>query len=131
MGDLPHYDEIEATYHYLAKELKKRNIVYIHLMDQLSKGSHALPEGFIERFRSWYDGVIILAGNMTRALSEELINAGTIDIAGFGEPFISNPDLVERLHNNWELTQPIRDLHYGLGNHGYTDWEVYKHPVTI
>ena len=131
LGDLPHYAEIEATYQYLAKELKKRNIVYIHLMDQLSKGSHALPDGFIERFRSWYDGVIILAGGMNREKSELLINAGTIDIAGFGEPFISNPDLVERLENNWELTLPNRDLHYGLGAHGYTDWESYKHAVTV
>jgi 2,4-dienoyl-CoA reductase-like NADH-dependent reductase (Old Yellow Enzyme family) len=131
LGDLPHYDEIEATYKYLAEELAKRNVVYIHLMDQQSKGSHALPEGFIERFRSWYDGVIILAGSMDRELSKRLINAGTIDIAGFGEPFISNPDLVERLENNWELTPPNRDLHYGLGNHGYTDWETYKEPVTI
>ncbi|CAC9976221.1 alkene reductase [Flavobacterium panici] len=131
LGDLPHYDEIEATYQYLAVELKKRNIAYIHIMDQQSKGSHALPDGFIERFRSWYDGVIILAGSMDREKSEQLINAGTIDIAGFGEPFISNPDLVERLQNNWELTQPNRDLHYGLGTHGYTDWEVYKQPVAI
>lgn len=131
LGDLPHYDEIEAAYQYLAAELRKRNIAYIHIMDQQSKGSHALPDGFIERFRSWYDGVIILAGSMDREKSEQLINAGIIDIAGFGEPFISNPDLVERLQNNWELTQPNRDLHYGLGTHGYTDWEVYKQPVTI
>jgi 2,4-dienoyl-CoA reductase-like NADH-dependent reductase (Old Yellow Enzyme family) len=95
-------------------------------MDQQSKGSHALPDGFIERFRSWYDGVIILAGSMNREKSEKLINAGTIDIAGFGEPFISNPDLVERLQNNWELTPPNRDLHYGLGRHGYTDWKNYN-----
>ena len=126
LGDLPHYDEIEATYQYLAKELAKRNIVYIHIMDQQSKGSHALPQGFIERFRSWYDGVIILAGSMDREKSEQLINAGTIDIAGFGEPFIANPDLVERLQHNWDLTPANRDLHYGLGSHGYTDWKTYQ-----
>jgi len=126
LGDLPHYDEIEATYQYLAKELAKRNIVYIHIMDQQSKGSHALPQGFIERFRSWYDGVIILAGSMDREKSEQLINAGTIDIAGFGEPFIANPDLVERLQYNWDLTPANRDLHYGLGSHGYTDWKTYQ-----
>lgn len=129
LGDLPHYDEIETTYQYLATELTKRNIVYIHLMDQKSKGSHALPEGFPERFRSWYGGNIILAGSMDREKSERLINAGTIDIAGFGEPFIANPDLVERLKNNWELTPPNRDLHYGLGSHGYTDWETYEDQV--
>lgn len=126
LGDLPHYDEIEATYHYLANELTSRNLAYIHLMDQQSKGSHALPDGFLERFRSWYDGVIILAGSMNKEKSEKLINEGIIDIAGFGEPFISNPDLVDRLENNWELTPPDRNLYYGLGNHGYTDWETYK-----
>jgi 2,4-dienoyl-CoA reductase-like NADH-dependent reductase (Old Yellow Enzyme family) len=131
LGDLPHYDEIEATYQYLAKELAKRKVVYIHLMDQQSKGSHALPDGFLERFRSWYNGVIILAGSMDREKSERLINAGTIDIAGFGEPFIANPDLVERLQNNWELTPPDRSLHYGLGTHGYTDWKTYQQRVTI
>ena len=98
-------------------------------MDQQSKGSHALPDGFIERFRSWYDGVIILAGSMDREKSEQLINAGTIDIAAFGEPFISNPDLVERLQNNWPPTPPDRDLYYGLGLHGYTDRKTYQEPV--
>lgn len=131
LGELPHYDEIEATYKYLAEELAERNVAYIHLMDQKSKGSHALPEGFLERFRTWYKGVTILAGSMDREKSERLIDAGTIDITGFGEPFISNPDLVERLQNNWELTPPNRDLHYGLGNHGYTDWEIYKQTVNV
>ncbi len=131
LGDLPHYGEIEATYQYLATELEKRNVVYVHLMDQQSKGNHALPEGFAERFRTWYGGAIILAGSMDRQKSEALINAGTIDIAGFGEPFISNPDLVERLENNWELTPPVRNLHYGLGTHGYTDWETYQKSITV
>ena len=131
LGDLPHYDEIEGTYKYLAHELAKRKIVYIHLMDQQSKGSHALPDGFIERFRTWYNGVIILAGSMNRQKSEELINAGIIDIAGFGEPFIANPDLVDRLQNNWDLTPPDRSLHYGLGMHGYTDWKTYQPRVKI
>jgi len=131
LGDLPHYDEIEATYRYLAQEIANRGIVYIHLMDQQSKGSHALPEGFLERFRSWYNGVIILAGSMNREKSERWIGAGTIDIAGFGEPFIANPDLVERLQHNWELTPPDRSLHYGLSNHGYTDWPTYQKTVLV
>lgn len=131
LGDLQHYHEIETTYQYLAKELAKRQVVYIHLMDQQSKGSHALPDGFIERFRSWYAGTIILAGSMTKETAEQLIDAGTIDIAGFGEPFIANPDLVERLQKDWELTPPNRDLHYGLGTHGYTDWETYTAPVLV
>lgn len=131
LNDLPHYDEIEATYQYLAKALSQRKIAYIHLMDQQSRGSYALPEGFLERFRNWYDGVLILAGGMDRQKAEKLINAGTIDIAAFGEPFIANPDLVERLCNNWPLTPPKRALHYGLSMEGYLDWEPYQTAQTV
>jgi 2,4-dienoyl-CoA reductase-like NADH-dependent reductase (Old Yellow Enzyme family) len=80
----------------------------------------------MERFRNWYDGVIILAGGMTKEKSQELLDAGIIDIAAFGEDFIANPDLVERLKNNWPLTPPKRELHYGLTMEGYLDWEVYN-----
>jgi N-ethylmaleimide reductase len=126
LHEVPHYSEIEATYEYLARELSSRKIAYIHIMDQQSRGSFALPEGFPERFRSWYDGVIVLAGGMDKEKSEELINTGIIDIAAFGESFIANPDLVERLENNWELTPPKRELHYGLTMDGYINWKTYK-----
>ncbi len=130
LHELPHYDEIEATYEYLAKELSQRKIAYIHIMDQQSRGSFALPEGFLNRFRNWYDGTIILAGGMNREKSEKLINEGVIDITAFGESFISNPDLVERLKNNWALTPPKRELHYGLTLDGYTNWETYNEKVS-
>ncbi|MNE55746.1 N-ethylmaleimide reductase [compost metagenome] len=126
LQDMPIYDEIESDYFYIADELAKRNIAYIHLMDQKSRGSFALPEGFLSRFREHYKGVIILAGGMDRAKSEKLISEGVIDLAGFGEPFIANPDLVERLRNNWPLTQPERSLHYGGAEHGYIDYPVYE-----
>jgi len=125
LHEMPHYDEIEATYQYLATELAKRNIVYIHLMDQKSRGSYALPEGFLERFRSWFKGTIILAGGMNKEKSEALLSDGLIDLAGFGEDFIANPDLPERLKNDYPLTPPKRELHYGLTLHGYTDWSRY------
>lgn len=129
LHELPHYDELEATYAYLGKELSKRGIVYIHLMDQKSRGSFAIPEGFLQRFRSWYDGVIILAGGMDKQKSEQYLADGIIDLAGFGEPFIANPDLVSRLKNDWPLREPERNLHYGGAERGYTDYLPYQQEV--
>jgi N-ethylmaleimide reductase len=126
LHELPHYEEIEATYWYLAKKLSERGIVYIHIMDQKSRGSFALPEGFLEKFRTWYGGTIILAGGMDKLKSEEMIEEGIIDLAAFGEPFIANPDLVLRLKNDWPLAEPDRGLHYGGAEHGYTDYHVYE-----
>lgn len=126
LHEMPHYEELEATYSYLATELGKRNIAFIDIMDQQSRGSFALPEGFIERFRQQYRGVLILAGGMNREKATRLINSGVIDLAAWGEPFIANPDLTERLKNNWPLNAPDRQLHYGGATHGYTDYPVYE-----
>jgi N-ethylmaleimide reductase len=126
LHELPHYDEIEDTYHYLAVELQQRGIAYIHIMDQKSRGSFALPKGFLELFRSWYNGIIILAGGMDKKTAEALIQSGIIDLAGFGEPFIANPDLVSRLKNDWPLTEPDRSLHYGGKEKGYLDYLPFK-----
>ncbi len=126
LNELPHYEELEATYEYLGKELGRRGIAYIHIMDQKSRGSFAIPGGFLQRFRAWYDGVIILAGGMDKQKSEQYIQEGIIDLAGFGEPFIANPDLVSRLKNDRPLTPPERALHYGGGARGYTDYPAYE-----
>lgn len=126
LHELPHYGEIEATYQYLATQLGKRNIAYIHLMDQRSRGSFAIPEGFLERFRQWYDGTIILAGGLDRAKSEQLLVNGLIDLAAFGEPFIANPDLPERLRNDWPLAPANRDLFYGGADCGYIDYPSFS-----
>ena len=125
LHELPHYDEIDETYAYLASELGKRGIVYIHMMDQKSRGSFALPDGFLKRFRANFNGIIILAGGMDKELSEKYIAEGLIDLAAFGEAFIANPDLTDRLKYGYELALSNRDLHYGGAAHGYTDYPVY------
>lgn len=126
LHEMPYYEEVEATYQYLATELSARKIAYVHLMDQRSRGSFALPEGFLKRFRSWYTGTVMLAGSLDREKAAYLIDEGLIDIAAFGEPFIANPDLVERLQHNWPLTPSKRELHYGLSMEGYLDWKPYR-----
>ncbi|MEX0141417.1 OsmC family protein [Massilia sp. LMS1-1-1.1] len=43
-------------------------------------------------------------------------------------PFISNPDLVERMQNNWPLADSDRSTYYGASgapSHGYTDYPAY------
>ena len=44
------------------------------------------------------------------------------DLIAFGRPFISNPDLVERLRDGLDLAEPDRATLYGGGAHGYTDY---------
>ncbi len=133
--DMPHHDEIEETYAALMAELGARQIAYIHIMDQTGffydEGS-AVPvsdriHGLMRDARKHLPATaLILAGGLTRERAESLIADGTIDLAGFGQPFISNPDLVARLENGWPLAPADRDTYYGGGAKGFIDYPAYE-----
>src|SRR5690606_16718884 len=52
--------------------------------------------------------------------------AGLADLVAFGRPFIANPDLVERLRNDWPPADGDNDTFYGGGAAGYTDYPAYR-----
>ena len=122
LHDLARFDEEEDTFLHLARELDKRCLAYVHVMDQASRGAPAMPAGFLEKLRANYQGTIILAGGLDLASATKLIDQGVIDLAAFGVPFIANPDLVERFRHGWPIAVPDRDHYYGGDSRGYTDY---------
>lgn len=120
--DMPVYDDGGETYLHLARELDKREIAYIHLNDNWAAGHSVIDEAFLREFRKAYRGTLILAGAMTLDRARHLVEEGLIDLPAFGQPFISNPDLVERLRQGAALAQPDRATYYGGGSEGYTDY---------
>lgn len=128
--DMPAYTEATETYLYLASELSRRNLAYVHLIDQLPAGHRILDTEFLTAFRAGFRGTIILAGGMNQELAEELTGKNLIDLAAFGQPFIANPDLVERMQNGWPLTTPAPISYYGGGVEGYLDYPRFN-PATV
>jgi 2,4-dienoyl-CoA reductase-like NADH-dependent reductase (Old Yellow Enzyme family) len=126
LHELEAFPEEEETFLALATELGERKLAYVHLMDQSSRGAPAMPEGFLAQFRRAYTGPLILAGGLTRQTAERLLEDGLIDLAAFGAPFVSNPDLVERLRHDWPITSTDPAVFYGGTDEGYTDFPVYS-----
>lgn len=63
------------------------------------------------------------AGGFDRDSAEAALQEGKADLIGFGQPFVANPDLVERMGHGWPLAQARRETLYGLhGATGYTDY---------
>ncbi|UCS92175.1 alkene reductase [Echinicola marina] len=122
--DMAIFDEIEDTYQYLASELSKRGIAYIHLHDQ--GDLYREHYDFIKKFRKWYSGNIIFAGFLTKERAFAMIEKNLIDLAAFGRPLIANPDLVERFKHNYPLAEGKRDLYYGNSPEGYIDYPKYE-----
>jgi len=120
--------DFRETFLYAIKELNKLDLAYVHIMDGLAFGFHDKGEPMtLSEFREHYDGVIIGNCGYSKEDAEERLAAGLADITAFGRPFISNPDLVERLKNGWPLA-PFDDmsLWYTPGAEGYTDYQSYS-----
>ena len=126
-SDMPLYSEIDATYNYLSYHLNKLGIVYIHIVDHSAMGAPEVPLKIKNLIRNNFKNDIILSGAYDKERAEKDIQSGLGDLIAFGRPFINNPDLVERLKNNWPLSQDLHmDLFYTADAKGYTDYPVYK-----
>ena len=120
-------EDFRETFLHVIKQLSQLNLAYVHIMDGLAFGFHEKGEPMtLAEFREHYPGTIIGNCGYTQADAEQRLAAGDADIAAFGRPFITNPDLVERLKNGWPLA-PCADmsLWYTPGPEGYTDYPVY------
>jgi N-ethylmaleimide reductase len=133
-----------ATYTYVTRELNRRRIGYIHLLEAREYD----PEPFTPLFKQLqrplggstgtgpqegtaflapilkplFDGVFILNGGYTRESANLVIEQGLADAVSFGRLFISNPDLPERFRLGAALTEPDQSTYYSGGPKGYIDY---------
>ena len=124
-GDLAHYAEIGETYIYLANELQKIGVVYLHLLDPTRYGPAGADTLAIIR-REFANTLILNGGFHTLDAIDEVLNSGKADLVAVGRPFISNPDFVERLRAGISLAAPNPATFYAPGAsgfaEGYTDY---------
>jgi N-ethylmaleimide reductase len=126
-GDMSYYPEIDETYTYLAEELNKLGIAYLHIVDHSSMGAPEVPLEIKKIIRTRFKNMLILAGGYDLERAEEDVESGFADLIAFGRPFINNPDLVSRLKNGYPLSTDLKmDLFYTPGEKGYTDYPVNR-----
>ncbi len=126
-SDMPIYSEIEPTYDYLSKQLNEIGLVYVHLVDHSAMGAPEVPLKIKKLIRNNFNNTLILAGGYDLEKAETDLRSGLGDLVAFGRPFINNPDLTERLKNQWPLSQNLKqDLFYTPGEQGYSDYPNYQ-----
>ncbi len=110
---------------FVASQLDRFGLAYLHVMDGLAFGFHKLGEPMtLTEFRRVFRGPLIGNCGYTQATAETAIYQGHADLIAFGRPFISNPDLVERFRNGYPLAAdaPMSDWYLPTGPKGYTDY---------
>ncbi|MDH2399954.1 alkene reductase [Bradyrhizobium sp. SSUT18] len=131
-----------ASFSYVARELDKRRIAYLHLLEgtahdesgdiplykrlvsKSSGGSGPRPgEPFLApTLRSLFRGALILNSGYDRESAEQVVANGIADAVSFGRLYISNPDLPERFRLNAPLNAPDTSTFYTNGPEGYVDY---------
>jgi N-ethylmaleimide reductase len=86
------------------------------------KPEAATVQRICREFKHAGGGAVILSGGYDRERGEADLTSGAADLIGYGRPFISNPDLVERLKINAPLAVPDQATFYSPGSAGYTDY---------
>lgn len=131
----------EQTLLYLARELGRRGVAYLHLVYELMPTENMevaeftarhLDHALLAKVRDAFRGTIIWCGGFTdRAGAQAALDTGLVDVIAFGRPYIANPDLAERLRNGWPLAIADRSAYYTRrGAAGYTDFPTFANDGT-
>ncbi|WP_250486483.1 alkene reductase [Caballeronia sp. GaOx3] len=125
-GDMSDSDP-QALFAYVATELDKLGIAYLHLIEPRIAGNvedetrDQTPLA-AKSLRAHFRGPIIVAGGFDGASAESILQSGDADLVAFGRHFIANPDLPERLRKHLPLNRYDRATFFGGTDAGYTDY---------
>jgi N-ethylmaleimide reductase len=118
-------EDPHTTYLTAVELLQKAGIAYLSIAEADWDNARELPKDFRRAVREAFRGLIIYAGRYTAERGAPLLDAGLADLIAFGRPFIANPDLPQRLANDWTLNPINPATLYGGTEVGYTDYPAY------
>jgi len=122
----------QALFTHVVEGLAKYDLAYIHVVEGQTGGERDYRQGDNPSFdykalRAAYEkaggkAAWMVNNGYIRDMAIETVENGTADLVAFGKPFISNPDLVERLEKNLPLNTPDQSTFYGGSAKGYVDY---------
>jgi len=113
----------QPVFNYTVEQLDRLGLVYIHLIEGATGGDRDFDKGFdYAALRRRFRNTWIANNGYTPEMAQAALDEKRADLIAFGRPFISNPDLVERLRRKAPLATGNRATFYGGGAEGYTDY---------
>jgi N-ethylmaleimide reductase len=115
------------TFTYVADALRHLGVGYLHVAEPGPGHPMATPAGcrLLAALRAAFPGCFVVDGGRDRGSAEAAVTAADADLVALATPFISNPDLVERLARGIPLTVADPKTFYEGGERGYTDYPTH------
>ncbi len=125
-----HDSDPTALFGYVAEQLNRFNLAYLHVVEPRVKGSELIEEGAAPVAAAWlrtiFTGTMVAAGGFEPRDAETAVADGTADLVAFGRHFIANPDLPRRIELGLPLNPYDRTTFYGGTEKGYTDYPFFR-----
>lgn len=112
----------QPLFDYIVDHLNALRLVYIHVVEGATGGPRDFAPFDYHSLRNRFKGAYIANNGYDFDLANKVLSANEADLIAFGKPFISNPDLVERLKRGAPLNAWDKATFYGGGAKGYTDY---------
>ncbi|EVT72565.1 12-oxophytodienoate reductase [Stenotrophomonas maltophilia 5BA-I-2] len=112
----------QPQYDYIVDQLSALGIVYLHVVEGATGGPRDVAPFDFDGLRRRFNGTYLANNGYDLQLASARVSEGKADLVAFGRPFISNPDLVERLKRGAALAALNPATLYGGGAEGYTDY---------
>jgi len=125
----------QALFAYVAEELNKFGLAYLHIIEPRVKGNIVIAEGqapvAAEKLRKIFKGRIIAAGGFEPDTAEAVIAKGDADAVAFGRHFVANPDLPKRIKLGAPLNPYDRNTFYTFDARGYIDYPFHEEHAAV
>ncbi|MGH6778816.1 MAG: alkene reductase [Bradyrhizobium sp.] len=112
----------QPLFDHIVGELDALKLVYIHVIEGATGGPRDIAPFDYDSLRKRFKGAYVANNGYDFELATKVLAEGRADLIAFGKPFISNPDLVERLKRGAPLNAWDKATFYGGGAKGYTDY---------
>jgi N-ethylmaleimide reductase len=111
------------TFSEAVRVLDALGVVYVHLLEgsaaDLRHGGLHVPTAPL---RKLFKNALIVNSGYTRERADNVLAGNEADLIAFGQWFLANPDLPERLRTGAPLNAPDIGSFYGGTEKGYTDY---------
>ena len=112
----------QALFDTIVDQLNALKLIYIHVVEGATGGPRDIAPFDYGSLRKRFKGTYIANNGYDLELASKVLAANEADLIAFGKPFISNPDLVERLKRGAPLNPFDKATFYDGGAKGYLDY---------
>ena len=112
----------QPLFDHIVDGLNALKLVYIHVIEGATGGPRDIAPFDYASLRKRFKQTYMANNGYDLALANKMLDSDAADLIAFVRPFISNPDLVERLKAGAPLNEWDKNTFYGGGAKGYTDY---------